>query len=225
MVVGYCRVSTKDQNLRMQISALENYGCEQIFTEKESTRKNLPVLQKVLSNLSKGDILVVYKIDRIGRSVIEIANTVNNLSKREIDFITITGNHDTTTSGGKLLFHVAAAVAEWERDIISERTRDGLKAAKEKGVKLGRRYSCIEEFYPLRNESIENIMKAGISKASAYRLKSLTKGIRFTFWTCNCGFTTLSYDPFIPRCENGCKEEMRPITKKKYTELKVLEKL
>jgi len=139
MKVGYARVSTRDQNSELQIYTLKEAGCERIFEESVSgAQKNRPKLQEALSYLREGDTLVVWKLDRLARSLRQLIETVEDLHERGISFISLTENIDTTTPGGMMIFHVFGALAEFERELIRERTNAGLKAAKDRGVKLGR---------------------------------------------------------------------------------------
>src|SRR5260370_32751209 len=127
MLIGYARVSTQDQTLNLQKDALEKIGCTKIFTDTASgattERKGL---DEALAYVREGDSLVVWKLDRLGRSLKHLIETVTNLNNRNIGFQSITENIDTTTSGGKLIFHVFGALAEFERDLIRERTQAGL---------------------------------------------------------------------------------------------------
>lgn len=139
MKVGYARVSTRDQDYTMQAEALTVAGCEKIFEETASgAQKDRPELAKAISYLRKGDVLVVWKMDRLARSLKQLIDTVEDLERRGIGFVSLTESIDTTTPGGRLVFHVFGALAEFERELIRERTNAGLKSAKERGVKLGR---------------------------------------------------------------------------------------
>lgn len=139
MKVGYARVSTRDQDYTMQAEALTVAGCEKIFEETASgAQKDRPELSKAVGYLRKGDVLVVWKLDRLARSLKQLIETVEDLERRGIGFVSLTESIDTTTPGGRLIFHVFGALAEFERELIRERTNAGLKSAKQRGVKLGR---------------------------------------------------------------------------------------
>src|SRR5688572_29979249 len=139
MLIGYARVSTNDQNLDLQRSALQNAGCEQIFTDRVSgTKAERKGLTEALSHLRAGDTLVVWRLDRLGRSLRHLIDTVAALSARGVGFRSLQEQIDTTTSGGKLVFHVFGALAEFERDLIRERTEAGLTAARARGRHGGR---------------------------------------------------------------------------------------
>src|SRR4051812_40202196 len=136
MRIGYARVSTLDQNLDLQEDALKAAGCEKIYTDKASgTRAEGPGLERALADLRAGDRLVVWKLDRLGRSLRHLIETVTALRDRGVGFQSVQEAVDTTTSGGKLIFHVFGALAEFERDLIRERTLAGLAAARSRGRK------------------------------------------------------------------------------------------
>jgi DNA invertase Pin-like site-specific DNA recombinase len=140
MLIGYARVSTTDQTLSLQEDALTKAGCDQIFTDTASgASTERPGLNTALSHLRAGDILVVWRLDRLGRSLPHLIETIKGLDDRGIGFQSVTEHIDTTTSGGKLIFHIFGALAEFERDIIRERTQAGLQAARARGRTGGRR--------------------------------------------------------------------------------------
>lgn len=139
--VGYARVSTIEQNLDLQIAALTAAGCTEIFTDQGASGADFqrPGLRRALRHVQNGDMLVVWRLDRLGRSLIDLIATVNRLSKRGSEFRSLTESIDTSSSGGRLLFHVMGAMAEFERSIISERTKAGMEAARARGAQIGRR--------------------------------------------------------------------------------------
>ena len=139
MLVGYARISTQDQNPALQLDALTAAGCEKVFTEKASgAQRDRPELAAALSYMRSGDSLVVWKLDRLARSLPQLIETVATLEDQGIGFRSLTEAIDTTTAGGKLVFHIFGALAEFERSVIRERTRAGLKAARDRGRKGGR---------------------------------------------------------------------------------------
>ena len=139
MLIGYARVSTHDQTLRLQHDALTAGGCEKLFREKLSgTSTTLPAREKLLAFARKGDVVVVWKLDRLGRSLRDLIDVVNSLQDRGVGLRSLQEAIDTTTPAGKLTFHIFAALAEFERDMIRERTRAGLAAAHKRGVAIGR---------------------------------------------------------------------------------------
>jgi DNA invertase Pin-like site-specific DNA recombinase len=139
MLVGYARVSTQDQSPHLQLDALKSAGCEKVFEEKASgAKRDRPELIAALGFMRAGDTLVVWKLDRLARSLKQLMETVEDLSARGIGFRSLTEAIDTTTSGGRLVFHIFGALAEFERGIIRERTTAGLEAARARGRTGGR---------------------------------------------------------------------------------------
>jgi len=139
MIIGYARVSTLDQNLELQKDALEKAGCEQVFEDHVSgSATERPGWAQAQAVLRKGDTLVVWRLDRLGRSLKHLIDTVNELHARGVGFKSLNENIDTTTSGGRLVFHIFGALAEFERELIRERTQAGLAAARARGRKGGR---------------------------------------------------------------------------------------
>lgn len=139
MLVGYARVSTIDQNPELQLDALTAAGCEKVFVEKASgAQRDRPELAAALAYARKGDTIVVWKLDRLARSMRQLIETIEGLEGRGVGFRSLTEAIDTTTAGGKLVFHIFGALAEFERGIIRERTSAGLAAALARGRKGGR---------------------------------------------------------------------------------------
>ena len=138
MLIGYARVSTSEQNLQLQQKALTQAGCEKIF-EDSGTRVDRPGLTKALDVLRAGDTLVVWKLDRLGRSLKQLLDLVSDLHTQGIDFHSLTDAIDTGTASGRFFFHVMASLAEMERELTVERTRAGLEAARQQGRKGGRK--------------------------------------------------------------------------------------
>jgi DNA invertase Pin-like site-specific DNA recombinase len=142
MIVGYARVSTQDQSLDLQSDALRTAGCEEIFSEKiTGKQRERPELQNCLRMLRKGDVLVVWKLDRLARSLKDLVELITELEAKQVGFRSITEAIDTTTAGGKLVFHIFGALAEFEHNLIRERTLAGLAAARARGRKGGRKPS------------------------------------------------------------------------------------
>ena len=139
MKIGYARVSTFDQNLNLQLDALRNSGCEQIFEEKISAvAKERPQLTILFSKLRKGDSVVVWKLDRLGRSLKDLIDLITKMKNLGVTFVSIQDGIDTSTATGRFTFNIFASLAEFEREIISERTKAGLAAARARGRKGGR---------------------------------------------------------------------------------------
>jgi len=139
MTIGYARVSTEEQNLAMQLDALNKAGCEKIYQEKISTTKaNRPGLEEMMGNLNEGDILVVWKLDRLGRSLEDLVDLVAKLAKMKVEFKSLNESIDTSTPVGKLTFHIFCALAEFEREIIRLRVKEGMKVARANKKNIGR---------------------------------------------------------------------------------------
>jgi len=138
--IGYARVSTDDQNLALQLDAIKKSGCDRIFTDKASGARLIrPGLDDALSHVRAGDTLVVWKLDRLGRSVKGLVDLVNALEAREVHFRSLTDGIDTKTPAGRFFFHIMASLAQMERELIVERTRAGLAAARKLGRVGGRK--------------------------------------------------------------------------------------
>lgn len=142
MIIGYARVSTQDQNPELQLDALTNSGCEQIFHEKVTGKfRDRPELAACLRSLRQGDTLLVWKLDRLARSLKDLVDIVDDLNRRGIGFRSLTESIDTTSTGGRLVFHIFGALAEFEHSLIRERTIAGLTAARARGRRGGRKPS------------------------------------------------------------------------------------
>jgi DNA invertase Pin-like site-specific DNA recombinase len=181
MLIGYARVSTHDQTLALQQDALKQAGCERLFTDTASGAKaDRPGLDEAVDFARLGDTLVVWKLDRLGRSLPHLIETISGLQERGIGFKSQTEQIDTTTSGGKLIFHVFAALAEFERDVIRERTQAGLTAARARGRRGGhpravalndtKKVALAQRLYEDKKNSIDDICKTlGVSRSTLYR--------------------------------------------------------
>ena len=145
MLIGYARVSTQDQTPALQLDALQAAGCERVFEEKASgAQRDRPELKAAIDYARPGDTLVVWKLDRLARSIKQLIETVEGLEARNIGFRSLTEAIDTTTAGGRLVFHIFAGLAEFERSIIRERTMAGLASARARGRLGGRPRSLTE---------------------------------------------------------------------------------
>jgi DNA invertase Pin-like site-specific DNA recombinase len=180
MLIGYARVSTDDQNLDLQRDALQHAGCkpEHIFTDKVSgTKARRLGLEQALSHLRDGDTLVVWRLDRLGRSLRHLIDTITDLQERGIGFKSLTESIDTTTSGGRLIFNIFASLAEFEREIIRERTQAGLQSARARGKTGGRPKALTDKQVAMLNQlasdpnrSVNEICQIlGISRKTFYR--------------------------------------------------------
>jgi DNA invertase Pin-like site-specific DNA recombinase len=186
MLIGYARVSTEDQNLDLQRDALTKAGCEKIFEDKVSgARDERPGLTDALSHLRPGDCLVVYKLDRLGRTTRGLIDMVAELQKRGVEFRTLAGatQIDTSTAQGRFFFHVLAALAEMERDLIRERTMAGLAASRARGRKGGRKpkltacqIKTARQLLQDRNTTITDVAASlGVNRSTIYRSLGLGK--------------------------------------------------
>lgn len=177
MIIGYARVSTKDQSLDMQLDALHAAGCERIYQEKASgVRDDRTELNKALDHLRPGDKFVVYKLDRLARSTLKLLEVAKQLEEKGVELVSLQDNIDTTTPMGKAMFRMLSVLAELERDMIRERTINGLQAARARG-RLGGRPRKNEKkvqqaikMYKTKQFTINEIVEAtGISSSTLYR--------------------------------------------------------
>jgi len=181
MLIGYARVSTNEQNLDLQRDALQKAGVspKNLYTDKiTGTKQERPGLEAALSHLREGDTFVVWRLDRLGRSLKHLIETVTALKQQGIDFKSITENIDTATATGQLVFHIFGALAEFERNLIKERTMAGLEAARVRGRRGGRpkpkgyasKVAMAKKLYTDQANSIEDICNTlRISRATLYR--------------------------------------------------------
>jgi DNA invertase Pin-like site-specific DNA recombinase len=177
MLVGYARVSTFEQNLSLQVDALQQAGCEKVFKDRASgVKTDRPGLGEALKYVRKGDALLVWRLDRLGRSLLHLIETVARLEERGIGFRSLQEAIDTTTSGGRLVFQIFGALAEFERNLIRERTQAGLAAARARGRKGGRpkalnqtKIELAYKLYDEKNHTIKEICQIlGVSKPTLY---------------------------------------------------------
>jgi DNA invertase Pin-like site-specific DNA recombinase len=177
MLIGYARISTHEQTLGLQHDALTKAGCSKIFTDTASgVKAERKGLDEALDYVRSGDTLVVWRLDRLGRSLPHLITTLTSLEERGIGFKSLTENIDTTTSGGKLIFHIFGALAEFERNLIKERTTAGLTAARTRGrlggrpkALTGRKLTIAQDLYDRRHPIQEILQTLKISKATLYR--------------------------------------------------------
>jgi len=177
-LLGYARVSSAEQNAELQADALAAAGCWRVFTDSASgALDRRPELDRLLEQLRPGDTLVVWRLDRLGRSLRHLLDVVTDLSERGVGFRSLTESIDTTTSGGRLIFHVFGALAEFEREIIRERTQAGLAAARARGRKGGRpalmtpdKVKAARRMYDQRDMTVAEIGAVlGVSRGTVYR--------------------------------------------------------
>jgi len=178
MLIGYARISTEDQKLDLQHDALRATGCEKIFDETASgASARLPVREELLEYARRGDTVVIWKLDRLGRSLRDLIEVVTALGKRGVGLRSLHESIDTTTPSGKLTFHVFAAIAQFERDVLRERTRAGIMAAQKRGAKLGRPRSLTPEQIEMARSMMANpnlsarhvAKQLGVHRSTLYR--------------------------------------------------------
>lgn len=184
MIIGYARVSTEDQNIEMQIEALQAYGCDKIFFEKVSGVSELEEKNLAMRILSEGDTLVVWKLDRLARSVITLLRDIEYIQNRGANFVSLKDNIDTSTPSGRFQFVVFAALSEFERGIISERTKAGLESARKRGRKGGRprgyskiileKCRLVTDIISGGEVSIEKAcLEVGVGRTTYYRVRGM----------------------------------------------------
>jgi DNA invertase Pin-like site-specific DNA recombinase len=180
MKIGYARVSTEEQTTDPQIDALYGHGCETIYSENASGKNaDRHELENCLKALRPGDTLTVWRLDRLGRNLADLIRIVNDLEARGIGFASLTENIDTTTPAGKLVFHVFGALAEFERNLIRERTQAGLKAARARGRNGGRPKKLTDKERAMArslmadpaNDVVEVAKRFGVHRSTLYRIK------------------------------------------------------
>ena len=178
MRIGYARVSTHEQNLDLQLDALKQAGCERIYQDQVSgTKEARPGLEQALNAVRPGDTLVVWKLDRLGRSIKHLIEVVNSLREQDVAFHSVTEGIDTSTNGGRFVYNIFASLAEFERGLIHDRTMAGLAAARARGRKGGRPRKLTERKLAQARamlsdpeQSVTEVAKAlGVGRATLYR--------------------------------------------------------
>lgn len=185
MKIGYARISTADQSLNLQLDALNAEGCDRIYTEVASGAKDDRVeLAKALDNLRPGDVFIVYKLDRLARSTLKLISTLNEITAKGAEFVSLSDKIDTTTAAGKALFGMLAVFAEFERNVIVERTRAGLAASRARGRNGGRpktdgrKVAQAVKLYDTKAHTVAEItVLTGVTKATLYRALNQRKGV------------------------------------------------
>jgi DNA invertase Pin-like site-specific DNA recombinase len=184
--IGYIRTSTIDQNLDLQKDALKKEGCEKIFIDQLSgslSKAQRPNLKDAINYAREDDVIVVWRLDRLGRSIKDLIEIVNELNSKKIGIKSLNEQIDTSTANGKLIFHIFASIAEFERELIKERTKAGLKSARARG-RIGGRPSKItsekirmaKQLHSDPNNPIEDILKMlNIGRATFYKMLKLSK--------------------------------------------------
>ena len=178
MLIGYARVSTHDQNLDLQQDSLYAAGCEKIFVDELSGAKAArPGLQQAMDSLREGDVLMVWRLDRLGRSLRNLLELVEKLKERKVGFRSLQESMDTSTSGGNLIFQVFGALAEFERNIIRDRTNAGLAAARARGRTGGRPKKLDEQ----QRELVIRLYKEGIPVPEILKTVKISKGTLYSY--------------------------------------------
>lgn len=180
MKIGYARVSTEEQNEDAQLDALQANGCERIFIEKASGKsKNRPELERMMDTLRGGDIVVVQRLDRLGRSLKDLIELLDGFKQKHIQFISLNEKIDTTSAVGELAFHIIASVAQFERQLISERTKAGLAAARARGRKGGRKQKLTSNDIKKAHAMLldPNMTKAEVAKHFEVSRPTLNKAL------------------------------------------------
>lgn len=186
MLIGYARVSTQDQTLDLQLDALQRIGCEKVYKDMASGAKtDRAGLQSALNDLRSGDTLVVWRLDRLGRTLKQLIELINDLNTKQVGFMSLQESINTNTSGGKLVFHIFGALAEFEREVIKERTNAGLQAARARGRLGGRpkladsdpkKIERARKLYNDANMPVQEILSTlNISRSTFYRYVKVAK--------------------------------------------------
>lgn len=200
MKIGYARVSTREQNLDMQLEALKSSGCTRIFTEKVSgTIAERPELKECLNYLREGDTLVVYKLDRLGRSLKNLIELLDGLKQKSISFVSLQDNLSTEGANGQLFTNILGAFAQFERDLIVERCQEGRKIAQSKGVKFGRIKDKVNKENEAKVKSCIQLYQAGSTISEI--MQALRIGSRETI------YRYLEKGGIVPRRKNPNRQK------------------
>ena len=182
MKYGYARESTQDQNLNLQLDALKKAGCTTIYKEKISeTSKERPELNKLLEKLKKGDSIVVWKLDRLGGSIRDLVKLINDFNSKGISFFSLQDNISTDSSHGRFLFHIFASLAEFDRELIRERTKVGLKSARARGKNGGRPRGLTEESYKTAVAAYQLYQNKELSIADILKKVRISQGTLYKY--------------------------------------------
>lgn len=180
MIIGYARVSTQDQTLDVQLDKLNDYGCDRIFSDVASGVRCLrPGLEDLFSVLRDGDKLVLVRLDRLGRSLADLIKRTNKIFEMKVELVSLTESIDTSTPAGRMMIHMISVFAQFELDLLQERTRDGIEAARKRGRIGGRKHAlkkkdrrAITEMYESGKLSVKQICEsAGISRQTLYNYR------------------------------------------------------
>jgi DNA invertase Pin-like site-specific DNA recombinase len=177
MKIGYARVSTDEQELALQLDALEKAGCEKVYSEHASSMKVRPKLDAALADCREGDVLVVYRLDRVGRSVKGLITLVEDLQARGVGFLSTSDAIDTSTPMGRFFFHIMASLAQMERELLIDRTQAGLKAARKRGRKGGRPPALT----PAKVDAAKTLLASGSSRPEVARALGVSKATIYRY--------------------------------------------
>lgn len=181
MKIGYARVSTQDQNLSLQISSLQKFGCEKIFSEKKSGVKRRPELEGLMNIVREGDVVVIWKIDRLARSLSELISITEQFKSKGVDLVSIDGQVDTTSAMGRMFFQITGAFAEFERNLIIERTKAGIVEAKKRGVQLGRPKGLTSESQQIARAAKELYLGGTIKPIDICKILNISTGTLYRY--------------------------------------------
>lgn len=181
MKIGYARVSTQDQNLSLQISSLQKFGCEKIFSEKKSGVKRRPELEGLMNIVREGDVVVIWKIDRLARSLSELISITEQFKSKGVDLVSIDGQVDTTSAMGRMFFQITGAFAEFERNLIIERTKAGIVEAKKRGVQLGRPKGLTSESQQIARAAKELYLSGTIKPIDICKILNISTGTLYRY--------------------------------------------
>ena len=181
MKIGYARVSTQDQNLSLQISSLQKFGCEKIFSEKKSGVKRRPELEGLMNFVREGDVVVIWKIDRLARSLSELISITEQFKSKGVDLVSIDGQVDTTSAMGRMFFQITGAFAEFERNLIIERTKAGIVEAKKRGVQLGRPKGLTSESQQIARAAKELYLSGTIKPIDICKILNISTGTLYRY--------------------------------------------
>ena len=184
MKIGYARVSTGEQELGLQITSLKNAGCTKIFEEKMSAVKDRPVLKEVMLMLREGDVLVVWKLDRLARSLKQLILILEELKNRKIDFLSLSDNINTLTAQSMLFTQIIGAFAQFERELMIERTMAGLEDARRRGVKLGRRPGLSDDA-KMKADAAAKLYANGMHVLEICKILNISRGTFYRYLRAN----------------------------------------
>ena len=180
MKIGYARVSTNEQELGLQITALEKAGCDNVFTEKTSAVKNRPVFNYVLDLLREGDTLVIWKLDRLARSLKQLILLIEDFKNRKIELVSLSDNINTSSAQSLLFTQIIGAFAQFERELMIERTKADIEEAKRKGIKLGRKPGLSDDAQKIA-DAASHMYKGGMKVLDICKSLRISRGTFYRY--------------------------------------------